>query len=118
MILLNVFRFKSIQSNIAAAFAVLILITAVFMAVISYQLSAAAVQDTAENFTGELIGQVNANIQSYVTNMENISLLVLNHRPVREYLSIGKGDEGAISDFFSDDHDFPQGHRLHQRIRL
>ncbi|HUC92053.1 MAG TPA: sensor histidine kinase [Paenibacillus sp.] len=100
MILLNVFRFKSIQSNIAAAFAVLILITAVFMAVISYQLSAAAVQDTAENFTGELIGQVNANIQSYVTNMENISLLVLNHRPVREYLSAGKGDEGGISDFF------------------
>ncbi|MCF2939479.1 sensor histidine kinase [Paenibacillus alkaliterrae] len=94
------FRFKSIQSNIAAAFAVLILLTAVFMGVISYQLSAVAVRDTAKDFTGELVKQVNANIQSYVTNMENISLLVLSHRPVREYLSADAENDGSISEFF------------------
>ncbi|WP_224725784.1 cache domain-containing sensor histidine kinase [Paenibacillus vietnamensis] len=97
---MNLFRFKSIQLNIAAAFAVLILLTAVFMGVISYQLSAVAVRDTAKDFTGEIVKQVNANIQSYVTNMENISLLVLNHRPVREYLSGDAGDGGSISEFF------------------
>ncbi|MDQ8733208.1 sensor histidine kinase [Paenibacillus sp. LHD-38] len=94
------FRFKSIQSNIAAAFVVLILLTAVFMGVISYQLSAVAVRDTAKDFTGELVEQVNANIQSYVTNMENISLLVLSHRPVREYLSQDAENDGSISEFF------------------
>jgi two-component system sensor histidine kinase YesM len=70
------------------------------MGIVSYRLSAEAVRRTAQDFTAELINQVNANIQSYVNNMENISLLVLNHRSVREYLSSGMADEGSISDYF------------------
>jgi two-component system sensor histidine kinase YesM len=81
------FKFNSIQSNIAAAFAVLILLTAVVISVSAYQLSAISARKTAEEYTAELIKQLNANIQTYITNMENISLLVMNNRNVKEYLS-------------------------------
>jgi two-component system, sensor histidine kinase YesM len=96
---MNIFRFQTIQSNIAAAFAFLIVIMALVMGLISYHLSTLAAQRTAQDFTAELIKQVNGNIQSYVNNMENISLLVLNHRGVRNYLSGDSNDAAGVSDF-------------------
>ncbi|MFC4597375.1 cache domain-containing protein [Cohnella hongkongensis] len=95
---MNLFRFRTIQSNIAAALAFLIVILTVVMGFISYGLSASAVQRTAQDFTAELIKQVSSNIQSYVNNMENISLLALNHRGVSGYLS-GDSDDESVADF-------------------
>jgi len=96
---MNLFRFRTIQSNIAAALAFLIVIMAVVMGFIAYRLSTSAVQRTAQEFTAELIKQVNANIQSYVNNMENTSLLVLNNRGVRNYLSGESDDDASVTDF-------------------
>ncbi|XID92937.1 sensor histidine kinase [Paenibacillaceae bacterium WGS1546] len=96
---MNLFRFRTIQSNIAAALAFLIVILALVMGFIAYRLSTSAVQRTAQDFTAELIKQVSSNIQSYVNNMENISLLALNHRGLSGYLTGENDDDGAVTDF-------------------
>jgi len=115
---MNLFRFRTIQSNIAAALALLIVILALVMGFSAYRLSTSAVQRTAQDFTAELIKQVNSNIQSYVNNMENISLLALNHRGLSGYLSGVNDDDAAVTDFSEDDHAVAEGHRLYRRIRL
>ncbi|WP_336773667.1 sensor histidine kinase [Paenibacillus sp. MMO-58] len=84
---MELFKFKSIQTNIAAASACLILLTAILLGVISYQLSASSVRETAQDYTAELIRQVNANIQTYITSMENISMLALSNEDVRELVN-------------------------------
>ncbi|NIK70745.1 MULTISPECIES: sensor histidine kinase [unclassified Paenibacillus] len=95
---MELFKFKSIQTNIAAASACLILLTAILLGVISYQLSASSVRETAQDYTAELIRQVNANIQTYITSMENISMLALSNEDVRELVgeagSDGQSSEG------------------------
>jgi two-component system sensor histidine kinase YesM len=97
---MKLFRFNSIQSNIAAAFALLIVLTAIVISVSSYQLSSIAARRTAQEYTTELIKQLNLNIQTYITNMEDISMLVMNNRNVREYLTSQNGmNAEEISDF-------------------
>ncbi|WP_372635717.1 sensor histidine kinase [Cohnella sp.] len=96
---MNLFRFRTIQSNIAAALAFLIVILTLVMGFIAYGLSTSAVQRTAQNFTAELIKQVTSNIQIYVNNMENISLLALNHRGVSGYLTGESDDDASVTDF-------------------
>lgn len=94
---MELFKFKSIQTNIAAASACLILLTAILLGVISYQLSASSVRETAQDYTAELIRQVNANIQTYITSMENISMLALSNEDVRELVSEA-GNNGTSSE--------------------
>ncbi|MFD0716616.1 sensor histidine kinase [Paenibacillus sp. GCM10027626] len=100
--------FKSIQTNMAAMFAGLILSTVLLFSFIAYQLSASAVRITAEDYTAELVRQVNANIRTYVDNMHTISSLALNNRDVRSYIANAAAmppekrleTEERISDFF------------------
>ncbi|MGC6587330.1 cache domain-containing sensor histidine kinase [Paenibacillus sp. Dod16] len=80
-------RIKSIQSRIASSFMMLVLFTALLLIFISYRLSESAVRETAESYTSELINQVNANIQTYITGMKDISLATMNNPNVREYLA-------------------------------
>ncbi|MFX3636112.1 MAG: sensor histidine kinase [Candidatus Pristimantibacillus sp.] len=91
---MDIFKFKSIQTNIIAAFACLILLTALLLGIMSYSLSASSVRETAQDYTAELIRQVNANIQTYITSMENISLLALNNEDVRKFVA----SESVLSD--------------------
>ncbi|CAI6082108.1 sensor histidine kinase [Cohnella sp. JJ-181] len=84
---LPLFPLKSIQASIAVAFSCLILVTIAATAFISYRLSAGAVRHNSENYIEEVIKQVNTNIQSYVDNMENISLLALTNKDVKYYIS-------------------------------
>ncbi len=80
-------NFKSIQSSIAVAFSCLIVATLLVMAFLSYRLSAQTVEKNSREYTYQLIDQVNTNIESYVTHMENISQMVLYNSDVREYLT-------------------------------
>lgn len=86
-------RIKSIQSRIAGSFVMLVLFTALLLIFISYPLSESAVRETAENYTSELINQVNANIETYITGMKDMSLAAMNNPNVREYLVSGGGLE-------------------------
>ncbi|MFD2329863.1 cache domain-containing protein [Cohnella sp. GCM10020058] len=84
---LPIFPLKSIQSSIAVAFSCLLLVTIAATTFISYRLSAGVVQHNSENYIEEIIKQVNTNIQSYVDNMENISLLAMTNKDVKYYIS-------------------------------
>ncbi|WP_036717587.1 cache domain-containing sensor histidine kinase [Paenibacillus harenae] len=81
------FPLKSIQSHISLAFSLLILAAIVLTSLVSYQVSVAAVERNSKGYIEEIIKQVNLNIQSYVDNMENISLLALTNKDVKYYLS-------------------------------
>jgi len=81
------FPLKSIQSNISLAFSMLILAAIVLTTLVSYQVSVAAVERNSKGYIEEIIKQVNLNIQSYVDNMENISLLALTNKDVKYYIS-------------------------------
>ncbi|MBB3108323.1 two-component system sensor histidine kinase YesM [Paenibacillus phyllosphaerae] len=85
--LLPLFPLKSIQSSISFAFSCLILVTIVVTSLISYRLSVDAVEQNATGYIEEIIKQVNSNIQSYVDNMENISLLAMTNKDVKYYIS-------------------------------
>jgi two-component system, sensor histidine kinase YesM len=104
----TLFPFKSIQSSISAAFACLILFSIVITSWISYNLSVDAAEKNSQLYIAEVMKQMNANIQSYVDNMENISMLALSNKDVKYYISrnsfIGEEErrpyEKRISDVF------------------
>lgn len=106
--IINLFQFKSIQSSIWAAFSILILLTTLIMSFISYHLSTDAVRRNSQEYTSELIKQVNTNIQFYINQMENISTMALNNNDVKHYLSLPNSSskqekrnyEEKISDLF------------------
>ncbi|NOU88727.1 HAMP domain-containing protein [Paenibacillus sp. LMG 31460] len=80
------FAFTRIQSSIAVAFSCLILLTIIIMSIISYNLSADAVKKKSQDYTSQIIDQVDRNIKSYITSMEYISLMTLNHADVRTFM--------------------------------
>jgi two-component system sensor histidine kinase YesM len=79
--------FKSIRSSISFAFSCLILVAIAATTLFSYRLSVDAVERNSEGYIEEIIKQVNLNIQSYVDNMENISLLAMTNKDVKYYIS-------------------------------
>jgi len=81
------FPFKSIQSSIAFAFSCLLLLSIATTSLIGYRLSVQAVENNSKSYMKEVINQVNTNIQSYVDNMENISLLAMTNKDVKYYIS-------------------------------
>jgi len=102
------FPLKTIQSNISLAFSLLILAAILLTSLLSYGASVDAVERNSKGYIEEIIKQVNMNIQSYVDNMENISLLALTNKDVKYYISdngfIGSENrriyEKRISDLF------------------
>ncbi|MEK4359284.1 sensor histidine kinase [Paenibacillus sp. FSL M7-1455] len=100
--------FKSIQSSIFFTFSCLILVTVMVISLNSYRLSVDAVETNSQSYVQEIIKQVNSNIQSYIDNMENISMLAMTNKDVKYYISnnsfISKSDrmpyEKRISDLF------------------
>lgn len=84
---LPIFPLKSIRSSISFAFSCVILVAIVSISLISYQLSVGAVEKNSQGYIEEIIKQVNTNIQSYVDNMENISLLAMTSKDVKYYIS-------------------------------
>lgn len=81
------FQLKSIQSSISLAFSLLILAAIVLTSIASYQVSVSAVERNSKSYIDEIIKQVNMNLQSYVDNMENISLLAMTNKDVKYYIS-------------------------------
>lgn len=82
-----IFPLKSIQGNISLASSLLIIAAIVLTSLVSFAVSVAAVERNSKGYIEEIINQVNLNIQSYVDNMENISLLALTNKDVKYYIS-------------------------------
>lgn len=83
------YTLRSIQSSLMTAFVCLVLFTSITLSFVSYQLSANTVKNTAEQYTQELVKQVSANIETYITGMENISQLLIKSNNIRAFLLDG-----------------------------
>jgi two-component system sensor histidine kinase YesM len=82
-------RFRSMQSNMALGFAMLILMMVLIMIVVFYYVSNEAAQSNGKSYTTELVKQVNNNIKSYVSGMTYITDLVDGNPYVQQYLTPG-----------------------------
>jgi two-component system sensor histidine kinase YesM len=91
-------RYRSIQFTIALAFSLLIIFTIAVMGLISFKLAEEALESSAQDYTFQLIDQINTSIESYITNMENISNVVLFNKDVQEYFISEKHQQGFNND--------------------
>lgn len=79
-------RFRSIRTSMIFAFAALIIFALMTYLVVSLQYTEETVLENSTEYTSQLIGQVNNDIDSYISYMENISFIVANNSDVRDYL--------------------------------
>ena len=86
---------RKIQTTIALAFAALVFTTAIVIAVLSYSFTRQAVRQTSEDYTRQLVAQVQTNIDSYITHMENIAEVVQLNEQVQEFFSTTETLPGA-----------------------
>lgn len=93
------FRSRSIHTNIAISFSLLILCTTMVLSYTSYRLSSAAVMGNSVAYTSQLIEQVKLNIENYISNMESIAALVLTSSDLEKYVKgSSSGQEGEAKD--------------------
>lgn len=79
-------RFRSIRTSIIVAFSALIIFSLLTYLLISLQYTEDTVLKNSREYTAQLIGQVNNDIDSYINHMENISYIVSGNTDVRDYL--------------------------------
>lgn len=79
-------RFRSIRTSIIFSFAVLIVFALMIFLVLSLRFTREAVLENSTEYTSQLIGQVNNDIDSYIGYMENISVIVADNSDVWDYL--------------------------------
>ena len=79
-------RRSRIQTTIALAFGAIVLGTAILMGILSYSFTEEAVQRTSRDYTEQLVAQVQTNIDSYITHMQNIAEVVQLNEQVQAYL--------------------------------
>ena len=79
-------RFHSIRTSIIAAFSVLIVFALLTYLLISLKYTEDTILKNSQEYTAQLIGQVNNDIDSYMNYMENISYIASSNYDVRDYL--------------------------------
>ncbi len=79
-------RFRSIRTSIIVAFSILIVFALLTFLVISLQYTEDTVLKNSTAYTSQLVGQVNHDIDSYMSYMGNISYIISNDYDVRDYL--------------------------------
>jgi two-component system sensor histidine kinase YesM len=92
-------RFRSIRTSIIISFALLIVFALLTFLMISLQYTRHAVLENSTEYTSQLIGQVNSDIDSYITYMENISFIVSSNSDVSNFLYTADetGTSGRVS---------------------
>ena len=81
-------HFKSIQSTIFTAVAILVLSAVLIVTAVSVQYTDSAIFENSVLYTQTITKQINQNIDSYIDYMENISSLVAHSSDVQTYLNI------------------------------
>lgn len=79
-------RFRSIRTSIIVAFSILIVFALLTFLVISLKYTEDTVLKNSTAYTSQLVGQVNHDIDSYMSYMGNISYIISNDYDVRDYL--------------------------------
>ena len=80
-------RFRSIRTSIIFSFTLLIIFSLLVFLLLSLRFTREAVLENSTEYTSQLIGQVNNDIDSYIGYLENISLIVAGNSDVWDYLS-------------------------------
>ncbi|HHV12101.1 MAG TPA: sensor histidine kinase [Clostridiales bacterium] len=79
-------KFKSIRTTIVLSFTVLIVSVVLIFATISYSRGEKVVFSIATDYVTQLNEQINRNIDTYISYMENVAQLEINNEDVKEYL--------------------------------
>ena len=79
-------RFRSVRTSIVVSFGALVAFALFTYFIISLQYTQSTVLENSTEYTSQLIGQVNNDIDSYISYIENISFIVANNSDVRDYL--------------------------------
>ncbi len=79
-------KFKSIRSAMMFSFSALIIAAIIVFFVIALNYTRSTVLNNSVEYTNQIIGQVNDEIDSYIDYMENISTIVTNSDSVQSYL--------------------------------
>lgn len=83
----NVFHyFKSIRISMLISFSILIILALFIFLLISLNYTQDAIIRNSKDYTTQLVDQVNADIDSYIQYMKNISMLFTNNKDVTDYL--------------------------------
>lgn len=69
-------KFKSIQSSIFCAVSILVLSAVLAVTVVSLRYTNSSIYENSVMYTQTIIGQLNQNIDSYISYMDNIASLV------------------------------------------
>jgi two-component system, sensor histidine kinase YesM len=77
----------SLTTHLLLSFSGLILIVIALISLNNYELTLDAAEQNSQVYIREIIRQVNNNLQSYVDNMQNISLLAMTNKDVTYYIS-------------------------------
>lgn len=85
-------KFKSIQSALFTAVSVLVLCAVLVATVVSLRYTSTAIFENSIIYTKTIIHQLNTNIDSYITYMDNIASMISGSVDTRRYLS-GDGNE-------------------------
>ncbi len=87
--------FRSVRSSMICSFAGLIMFALLIFLVVSLNYTQDTVLDNSVDYTSQLIGQVNEDIDSYISYMENISMIVSINSDVNNFLFAEDAPEGA-----------------------
>lgn len=87
-------HFKSIQSTIFTAVAILVLSAVLIVTAVSVQYTDSAIFENSVLYTQTITKQINQNIDSYITYMDNIVSVISGSEDAQYYLFRGNTDGG------------------------
>ena len=79
-------KFKSIQSSIFCAVSIMVLSAVLAVTVVSLRYTNSSIYENSVMYTQTIIGQLNQNIDSYISYMDNIASLVAGSGDAYKYL--------------------------------
>ncbi len=91
----KLFKFNSIRTTMLLSFTLLIFLVVMAFAAISYGQGQKMVFSIAMDYVTQLNEQINKNIDSYITYMENVSQLEVNNENVK-YCLFAKSEEESL----------------------
>ena len=90
-------KFKSIQSSIFCAVSILVLSAVLVVTVVSLRYTNSSIYENSVMYTQTIIKQLNQNIDSYISYMDNIASVIAQSGDAYKYLYSEKG-HGATKD--------------------
>ena len=86
-------KFKSIQSAIFCAVSILVLSAVLVVTIVSLRYTNSSIYENSVMYTQTIIGQLNQNIDSYISYMDNIASLVAGSGDAYKYLYSESGTD-------------------------